>query len=256
MKPYYFHRVRYPDGTVSDGIVDHVPNFLRMGVGKVDGLSVLDVGCNDGGVSFFAESAGASRVVALDVGNYNDYDWGPGGLPAGVEKLQQQDKWLVFDEHHAKLKSRVVKKQGDVYNLGDENFDVVFCLGVVYHLRNPVLAIEKCLSVCNGYAVFDTEAIAGQEKIAISVEAGPHTSVAGITDHVIPTEASFLSWIWKAGGRKLFLYKLDGHSRRAAVVVKDDRFLEKFRDNSKWLLEIDESYWDKVRVATREWLKR
>jgi tRNA (mo5U34)-methyltransferase len=87
------------------------------------GKTVLDIGCNAGFYSIQMKQRGASRVVAID----SD----PGYL---AQARFAADVTRADIEFH----------QLDVYNVGDlrEKFDVVIFMGVLYHLRHPLLALD------------------------------------------------------------------------------------------------------------------
>jgi tRNA (mo5U34)-methyltransferase len=59
------------------------------------------------------------------------------------------------------LGSRVEDLDIDVLELTPEHvggrFDVVFFLGVLYHMRHPLLALERVASVCSELLVVETE---------------------------------------------------------------------------------------------------
>ena len=95
------------------------------------GKRVLDIGARDGYFSFLAEQRGASEVVALD------------NVPPNL---------TGFDVAKRLLSSRVEYVVDNVYNLSPKTFgtfDVVFFLGVIYHLRHPLLALDRIWDVCN-----------------------------------------------------------------------------------------------------------
>ena len=99
------------------------------------GLTVLDIGAWDGFFSFEAERRGAARVVAADYFSWHGPGW---GSKAGFELARQA------------LGSKVEDVDIDVMDLTPERigqFDVVFFLGVLYHLRHPLLALERIASV-------------------------------------------------------------------------------------------------------------
>jgi tRNA (mo5U34)-methyltransferase len=102
---------------------------------------VLDIGCWDGFFSFECERRGAKRVVATDI-------WETLGRDA-------------FDFARAELGSQVEPLQVSVYDLPDlldQRFDLVLFLGVLYHLKHPLLGIEKISEVTapGGLAVVET----------------------------------------------------------------------------------------------------
>lgn len=86
----------------------------------------IDVGCGDGDTAFFLESLGA-RVDAVDHAptNYNRMD--------GVRALKQSLASNICI-HAADLDSRP--------NLPGSNYGLAIMLGVLYHLKNPYLALE------------------------------------------------------------------------------------------------------------------
>ena len=91
------------------------------------GLSVLDIGAWHGYFSFECERRGAERVLAID-----NYAWNRFGMD---EFLSARDR----------LKSKVEHRKGDVHDLDERDvgqFDLVLMLGVFYHLRNPLAALE------------------------------------------------------------------------------------------------------------------
>lgn len=102
----------------------------------LSGKSFLDIGANEGYFSFKAEERGAKKVLAIDA---------------------HHDPW-------AKKKFQVVKEILDskceflelsVYDIDKlENFDVVFCMDVYYHLEDPVMALRKIFSKVNDYLIF------------------------------------------------------------------------------------------------------
>jgi tRNA (mo5U34)-methyltransferase len=89
----------------------------------LSGKSVLDIGCNGGFYSIEMKRRGARRVVAID----HDPDYlAQARFAADVLRLDIEFHQLsVFD----------------VALLG-ERFDVVIFMGVLYHLRHPLLALD------------------------------------------------------------------------------------------------------------------
>jgi tRNA (mo5U34)-methyltransferase len=87
---------------------------------------VLDLGCGDGDVAFFLESLGA-RVDAVDhpPTNYNRME----GVRALKSALGSQ-----IGIHAVDVDSRP--------NLPGSNYGLAIMLGVLYHLKNPYLALE------------------------------------------------------------------------------------------------------------------
>lgn len=89
----------------------------------LSGKTVLDVGCNAGFFSIEMKRRGAARVVAMD---FDPHYLAQARLAAEVSGVDIELRELsVYD----------------VASLG-ERFDVVMFMGVLYHLRHPLLALD------------------------------------------------------------------------------------------------------------------
>jgi tRNA (mo5U34)-methyltransferase len=87
------------------------------------GRSVLDIGCNGGFYAMEMKRRGARRVLGVDF----DEDY--------LAQARFAAETLGFDIEFRKL---------SVYDLGalGERFDLVLFMGVLYHLRHPLLALD------------------------------------------------------------------------------------------------------------------
>ena len=105
------------------------------------------MGAWDGYFAFEAERRGASRVLATD-----SFIWN------GANPHQSR---AGFDLARRVLGSKVEDRTIDVMDLSPETvgvFDVVLFLGVLYHLRHPLLALERVASVTGDLLVVETHA--------------------------------------------------------------------------------------------------
>jgi tRNA (mo5U34)-methyltransferase len=133
----WFHQIDLGNGIVTPGRDKTAKKLKAMQLPSLVGKTVLDVGANDGFFSFAAERAGASRVVAVD-----SYAWGKNTASPDAPLAQTK---ATFDLAHEVLGSRVETIEADLFDLKPEDlgtFDVVLMLGVLYHLRNPLLGLE------------------------------------------------------------------------------------------------------------------
>jgi tRNA (mo5U34)-methyltransferase len=177
---FWWHSIDLGDGVVTPGAKSAAwldSELARLNLGDLRGKSVLDIGAYDGYYSFAAERMGAERVVALDhwvwsvdLPAWMDYREKriAAGLP--VEPAETMpDIWRpdelpgrrAFDLAHAALGSSVEVVVGDLldYDLSKlGTFDVVLYLGVLYHVRHPLLALERLASVTRGTAIIETQA--------------------------------------------------------------------------------------------------
>jgi tRNA (mo5U34)-methyltransferase len=87
------------------------------------GKSVLDVGCNAGFYSLEMKKRGAERVLGID------------SDPAYLAQARFAAEVTGIDVEFREL---------DVYHVADlkETFDLVLFMGVLYHLRHPLLALD------------------------------------------------------------------------------------------------------------------
>jgi len=139
----WFHRIDLGSGITTAGRDDSPRKLIEIRMPEeLRGRSVLDIGAFDGFFSFEAERRGAARVLAID-------NWGrPECSPkAGFEFAKRA------------LGSRVEDRTVDVYDLSPETvgvFDVVLFLGVLYHLRHPLLGLERVASVTGDLLILET----------------------------------------------------------------------------------------------------
>ena len=97
--------------------------FAHAVPADLTGKSVLDVGCNAGFYSIEMKRRGADRVVGID---FDDGYLAQARFAAEVAEVSVEFRKLsVYD----------------VAALG-ERFDVVLFMGVLYHLRHPLLALD------------------------------------------------------------------------------------------------------------------
>jgi tRNA (mo5U34)-methyltransferase len=144
----WYHTIDLGQGVVTRGVDDTPLRLARLDFpASLSGLSVLDVGAWDGFFSFEAERRGASRVVAADHYSWHGTGWGTANGKAGFELARTA------------LGSRVEDVDIDVMELSPERvgtFDVVLLLGVLYHLRHPLLALERIASVTRALLILET----------------------------------------------------------------------------------------------------
>src|SRR5437867_4359285 len=144
----WMHRIDLGCGIITPGDDNSPRKLKRLGLPEsLAGKTVLDVGAWDGFFSFEAERRGASRVVASDFYSWHGVGWGTNAGKAGFELAR------------AALGSRVEDVDIDVMELSPERvgtFDVVLFLGVLYHMRHPLLALERVASVTRRLLILET----------------------------------------------------------------------------------------------------
>src|SRR5262245_19194610 len=145
----WYHTIDLGHGIVTQGIDDTPRRTAQLDLPTdLRGKSVLDIGAWDGGLSFECERRGASRVLATDSFCWSGDGWGT------------KDG---FEFARAAIDSRVEDLEIDVLELSPDRigtFDVVLFVGVLYHMRDPLLALEHVASVSSDLLILDTHCAA------------------------------------------------------------------------------------------------
>lgn len=125
----WFHNIDL-DGvaTAPNHFLNDYPNvkwrrFQHAIPADLTGRTVLDIGCNAGFYAIEMKQRGADRVLGVDF----------------------DDRYLEQARFAAEVKGVDIEfRQLSVYDLAElqETFDVVLFMGVLYHLRHPLLALD------------------------------------------------------------------------------------------------------------------
>lgn len=145
----WYHSFELPDGTRILGY--NKLEVLRTRYGRfpipadLTGKRVLDIGAWDGWFSFEAERHGAevTAVDCVEVPNFLTIQ----------KKLASKVSYRIFDYY-------------ELPQAGLGVFDFVFCLGILYHLKHPLLALEILCALTTDTAIvesFVTDADTWQE---------------------------------------------------------------------------------------------
>jgi tRNA (mo5U34)-methyltransferase len=165
----WFHNIDLGNGltTASEHFLGDYPRqkFARFAdalPADMTGKTVLDIGCNAGFYSVEMKRRGAARVLGID----------------------SDDRYLA----QARLASRALGFEGiefaklsvyDVAALG-EKFDLVIFMGVLYHLRHPLLALDLI-----------REHVAGDLLLFQTMQRGSNALIEVPEDHPFHVEGTF-----------------------------------------------------------------
>jgi FkbM family methyltransferase len=140
---FWYHKIELPHGIVTPGWAPLDVSFYAVPA-DLTGKRVLDVGAWDGFWTFEALKRGAAQVVAID--DFSDY---LGKLPPESRK-----SWQTFDLCKEVLgydDAQCQRYDMSLYDICSEQlgqFDIVFFFGTLYHLRHPLLALDRLSAVC------------------------------------------------------------------------------------------------------------
>ncbi|WP_126979262.1 TIGR04290 family methyltransferase [Frigidibacter oleivorans] len=163
----WFHNLRLNGiETAPDHFLGDYPQFKWQGFRHVlpqdmRGMTVLDIGCNAGFYAMEMARRGADRVLGID----SDPRYlAQARLAAETEGLR-----IEFRELSAY----------DVAQVG-ERFDLVIFMGVFYHLRHPLLALDRI-----------REHVAGDRMLFQSMQRGSRRVAPLAEDHAFDDPAPF-----------------------------------------------------------------
>ena len=148
----WFHNLHLPGGaqTCPDHWLGDFPAFKWRQLAPLlpedlRGRRALEIGCNAGFYTFELAKRGA-HVTGIDVDAH----------------YLEQARWAA---EQFGLTSRVEFRQMQVYDLASfwDQFDLVLFMGVFYHLRYPLLALDLVAQKVNGTLVFQTLTMPGED---------------------------------------------------------------------------------------------
>lgn len=221
----WYHSIDLPGGTTK-GVPSKSPEILARELRNLDlpdltGKSVLDIGAWDGYFSFACERLGAARVVSLDY-----HSW-------GIDRRNPMAKWTTpdvqnlhayedywerpgvfdftglpgrkgYDYAHRELGSSAEPVVGDFMTMDLAalgSFDVVLFLGVLYHLKHPLLGLERLRSITNDVAIIETEGVSDTGTYAKFIPGAELNEDP--TNWWVPTEEALVAMCRTAGFSKV-----------------------------------------------------
>lgn len=148
----WFHNIHLPTGeqTAPNHLLGDFPAFKWQEIQgclptDLQGWQVLDVGCNAGFYSLELAKRGA-QVLGIDVDPH----------------YLRQAAWVA---RQFKLENQVELQQLQVYDVArlDRQFDLVWYMGVLYHLRYPLLSLDILAQKTRRLMMFQTLTMPGED---------------------------------------------------------------------------------------------
>jgi tRNA (mo5U34)-methyltransferase len=200
---FRYHSIELPDGSVLPGLqsIEHLRWRLDLfGLPEdLRGKRVLDVGAWDGWFSFECERRGAD-VVAVDCIALDTFH-------EAKELLGSKVEYLTLDVNE--LSAR---------RLG--RFDIVLFFGVLYHLRHPLLGLEKAVELSTDLVLIESFVIQAEKRqIPAVMEFYERTELGGQVDNWCgPSPECLVAMCRSAGFAEVELKDIT--NQRASVVCK------------------------------------
>lgn len=155
---------------------------------QLEGKVVGDIGCNNGYYLFRMLTQKPKKLVGFD--------------PSALYKTQ-------FDFINHFIKSDIVYEMLGVEHLPayEHKFDMLFCLGVLYHRSDPIQTLKALYQGLNpnGELILDTFMIDGESPVALC----PATSYSKIPNvYFVPTIPALYNWLERAKFRDIELLEI------------------------------------------------
>lgn len=251
----FYMKVPLGDGTFTNGRIDYNAHPRMLGLETIDlsGKRILDIAANDGFWTFWAEGRGASDLLAIDIDGFEDYDWGHGGPPAHIAQQMagnSYSQWAEagrgFRELHSHFGSTANRETMSVYDLDPERhgtFDLIFNYGLLYHLRHPLLSLDRTRLVCGGALILETHVINTFRNMPISLFYWDD-AFRVYSNWTGPTEAVVAAWLRSAGFGDVWVRRpsiSDPQGRAVFAAAVSDEWRERFHA-APALHHLDEAY--------------
>jgi tRNA (mo5U34)-methyltransferase len=136
---------------------------------------VLDSACNEGWFSFEVAKLGAKEVIGFD---------------AREENIRKAE--LVQAQTGADSVTFAVDNIFDVTPERYGMFDLVLCLGLMYHLEDPMGALRRLRSVASEFCVIETEV--ARAGVSIAIERGPNVGVVDTPEAIAVIAEPEFKW--------------------------------------------------------------
>lgn len=154
-------------------------NLLKPYLNEISGKIVADVGCNNGYYLFKMLEFSPKKLVGFD---------------------PSMRTFLQFKLINALAQTPIIYELLGVQDLPNyaSSFDVIFCLGVIYHRSNPIKMLKELkMSLNKGGVVFlDTLYIDDEREIAL-VPRLSYSKIANI--YFVPSIKALRNWCERAG---------------------------------------------------------
>ncbi len=183
--------------------------------------TVADIGCNNGYYMFRMLKDNPKKIVGFD--------------PSPLFKTQ-------FDFINHFVQSDIIYELLGVEHLEyyEEKFDLIFCLGVLYHRSDPIStlkSLKKSLKK-DGELILDTFIIDGELEYALTPKER-YSKIPNI--YFIPTIKALSNWLQRAGFKSielLYIKKTNLNEQRKTDWI-DSQSLENFLDPNNSNLTIE-----------------
>jgi hypothetical protein len=162
--PAWMYPWQLEGGVVTPVVGPELPDIHRTRLALMEGpvraalsaagpnATVIDLACNEGWFSHRVLEWGASRVLGIDI------------RPQLIRRAE------LVRAHFEIPPERFELRCADVFDLNASElgtFDVVLCLGLIYHLENPIGAMRLARALTRGVCVIESQLTRQEEAIVL-----------------------------------------------------------------------------------------
>ncbi|MBK6264982.1 TIGR04290 family methyltransferase [Marivirga sp. S37H4] len=217
----WFHNIHLPDGsqTAPEHFLGDFPAFkwenIRHSLPEnLHGWKILDIGCNAGFYSIELAKRGA-EVLGIDLDDH----------------YLKQANWTA---RQFGLDDRITYQKMQVYDLAQMEcqFDLVWFMGVFYHLRYPMLALDIIAQKAKNMLVFQTLSMPGKEEMDVPHDI-PFNNRAVMRDPAYPLMAFIENRLagdptnWWAPNHQGILSMLRSCGFKVTAMPEDETYIAK-----------------------------
>ena len=201
-----------PSGGQTIGDQGDVTNRLKY-IPNLKNKTFLDIGSEEGYAVFDALNKQAKFAKGLNIKESEEYDIFPEySRPPKITsrdriEMERTQIFLSKEFGFQNMKNFIFEYK-NIYNLSNEQFDFVFCFGVLYHLKNPYLALENLYKVTNETLIIETQGIKNNAYLNAKIDIG---------DGFIRHSSNSLEFLLKKVGFKKVIKLLDAYEPDARV---------------------------------------
>ncbi|MFC1580652.1 class I SAM-dependent methyltransferase [Thermodesulfobacteriota bacterium] len=163
-------------GEISERRMEFMEGLLPELISTSDLQTALDAGCGVGIFSQFLSDMGM-KVTGFDARNEN---------LAEAKRRYSHLSFKLWDVEDPRIPDR-------------GSFDMVFCLGLLYHLENPFRAIRNLSSMAKKVIVIESMVSPKSLPAAVLVDETPGPDQAIQNVAFVPTEACLIKMLYRAG---------------------------------------------------------
>ena len=156
--------------------------LLKPIIASSDLATAIDVGCGEGYFSLFLHQLGL-KVVAID------------GRKTNVERAQ---------EKYPTLKFLTADIEDTTKNRDLGSFDLVLCLGLLYHLENPFRAVRNLFALTKKHLIVESRVVPSKLPISILHEEVKSEDQGLDFIALIPSIACLVKMLYKSGFKNVY----------------------------------------------------